>query len=80
MWKRRLHAGFHRIVGGSAVLVGLLTQLKEIDLSQLVGEAHAGQVVAAVGLGVIGLEFLPMIGQMIDGDDGKDHDHADGDH
>lgn len=48
-------------------MVGLLTQLKEIDLSAIVGADHTGEAVAAIGLLIVLFEFLPILGQWIDG-------------
>lgn len=77
MWKHRLHVCFHRIVGGSIAMVGLLNELKQIDLSQLplVG-AHSGAIVAGLGLIIVALEFLPILGSLLDGaEDHEEEDH-----
>lgn len=67
MWRSRLHKLAHRVIGGSVVMVGLLQQLKEVDLSPLLGE-HTAAFVAGVGLVIVLLEFMPVLGGMIDGD------------
>lgn len=58
-------------------MVGLLNELKQIDLSQLplVG-AHSGAIVAGLGLIIVALEFLPILGSLLDGaEDHEEEDH-----
>jgi hypothetical protein len=57
-------------------MVGLLNELKQIDLTTLpfVG-THAGLVTALIGLTIVGLEFLPILGQLMDGGEEHEEDH-----
>lgn len=71
MWHDRFHKYLHRVIGVTVALVGLLQQLQAIDLSKLIGEQHAGEAVAIIGLVIVLLEFLPILGKLLD-------DHKDG--
>jgi hypothetical protein len=73
MWKHRLHKGFHRIVGGSVALAGLLSELRQIDLSQISFlRDNADFIIAVSGLVIIALEFLPILGDLLDSGDCED--------
>jgi hypothetical protein len=73
MWKHRLHKGFHRIVGGSVAMAGLLGELRQIDLSQISFlRDNADFIIAVSGLIIIALEFLPILGGLLDGEDRDD--------
>lgn len=68
MWKQRIHKLFHRLCGGAVVAVGLLQELRAVDLTPILRE-HTSLVVSILGAVIVVLEFLPLVGNWIDGED-----------
>jgi hypothetical protein len=75
MWKQRLHKCFHRVVGGSLALVGILNELKAVDLTPLLHD-HTALALSLMGVAVAALEFLPLLGSWLDGDTCEDKKDA----
>lgn len=67
MWKQRLHKCFHRACGVSLIAAALLAKLQAVDLTGIFKD-HTPLVVSGLGVAIACLEFLPMLGQWLDGD------------